>query len=630
MAARRHERTDDSSLDRPVPGRFPFARGCSRKKSRMKTRVLVLAPLLVLLACGDTTPTPAAPAPLTSSVAAPPQAAAPTADSKYEKIWSDFLAEYLRREPVQATSLGMHDYDGTWPDRSVAGDVSDRTFYESVRKELARLPALELSEEHRLDAEVLANALAQWTFDRDEMHSAETNPLVYVRLLGDGFDPLLTRTFAPASDRAKSLASRLSSVGTIVAAARARLAHPARIVTETAIKQNKGLLDLVDGPFTELLAQAPDQKDAVLVAAKQASTALHDFQTFLEGECLKHSDGDFRVGKDKLTTLLHLHLDSDVDPDDLVARARAMLSKTQDEMAQTAKELWPELMPKRPLPDMATPAARKKVVRDVLARLAEERPTNASIVADGTKLLGEATDFVKTHDLVGLPEEPCRVMEMPEYERGVAVAFCESSGPLEPKSETHVTISPTPADWPVARMTSFYREYNESMLADLMVHEAMPGHYLQAMHANKWKGSPRAIFTNGSFEEGWAVYGEWLMAKYGFGGPRVRMQRQKMMARVCANTILDHEIHAGTMDEHAAIALMENEAFQEEGEALGKWTRARISHGQLSTYFYGFSEFMELREAAEKKPGFDERAYHDQLLSFGTPSMREVRAAMKL
>ncbi len=400
-------------------------------------------------------------------------------------------------------------------------------------------------------------------------------------------------------------------------------------MTETAIKQNKGLIALVDGPFAEILAQAPDQKDAVLAAAKTASTALHDLQTFLEGDLLKRSDADFRVGKDKLTTLLKLHLDSDVDPDDLVTRARAMLTKTQEEMAATAKELWPELMPKRPLPDAATPAARKKLVRDVLARLAEERPTNATIVADGTKLLAQATDFVRSHDLVGLPDDPCRVMEMPEYERGVAVAFCESSGPLEPKQETHVTISPTPADWPALRMTSFYREYNESMLADLMVHEAMPGHYLQAMHANKFKGAPRAIFTNGSFEEGWAVYGEWLMAKYGFGGPAVRLQRQKMLARVCVNAIIDHEIHAGTMDEHAAVALMENEGFQEEGEALGKWTRARISHGQLSTYFYGVSEFMKLREAAEKQPGFNERAYHDKLLSFGTPSMRQVRARMK-
>jgi hypothetical protein len=299
-------------------------------------------------------------------------------------------------------------------------------------------------------------------------------------------------------------------------------------------------------------------------------------------------------------------------------------------MAETAKTLWPELYPHQKLPDVSTPQARKALVRKVLARLTDERPTSATIVRDGTRRLSEATEFVRSQHLVTLPDEPCKVMEMPEYERGVAIAFCEASGPLEQKAETHVTISPAPADWPAARVMSFYKEYDQSMLADLMVHEAMPGHYLQLMHMAHVRAAPRAVFTNDAFVEGWAVYAEWLMAHHGFGGPRVKLQRQKMLLRVCANAILDHEIHAGTMDEKQALDLMENEAFQEEGEAVGKWTRARVSHGQLSLYFYGFSQMMQLREAAERKPGFDERAYHDRLLSFGAPSMEQLRARMAL
>jgi uncharacterized protein (DUF885 family) len=120
------------------------------------------------------------------------------------------------------------------------------------------------------------------------------------------------------------------------------------------------------------------------------------------------------------------------------------------------------------------------------------------------------------------------------------------------------------------------------------------------------------------------------MAKHGFGGAKVRLQRLKMLARVAVNTILDHEIHAGTMDERAALDLMENEAFQEEGEAVGKWTRARVTHGQLSQYLYGFLELMKLREVAEKQPGFSEHAYHDKILSFGAPSVHELRARLQL
>jgi hypothetical protein len=295
---------------------------------------------------------------------------------------------------------------------------------------------------------------------------------------------------------------------------------------------------------------------------------------------------------------------------------------------ETARELWPELMGTKPLPEGGTHDAKNALVREVLSKLADDHPTNATIVADATKDIAQATDFVKQHDLVGLPDQPCRVIEMPEYRRGVYVARCEPPGPLEAKGETHVTISPVPSDWSAARAASFYREYNEGHLADLMVHEAMPGHFVQRWRLAQWKTAPRAVFRNGGFSEGWAVYSEWLMVKYGFGGPRVRIQWLKSLARTCVNAILDHEIHAGAMDEKAALDLMQNAAFQEEGEAVIKWGRARVSVAQLSYYFYGFTELMKMRAVAEKQPGFTERVYNDRLLSFGSPSVHQLRAAM--
>src|SRR5207245_2088696 len=151
---------------------------------------------------------------------------------------------------------------------------------------------------------------------------------------------------------------------------------------------------------------------------------------------------------------------------------------------------------------------------------------------------------------------------------------------------------------------SLYREYNRSMLAELTIHEAMPGHYLQAMHAHDFKSNVRAVFANGAFAEGWAVYAEWIMAQHGFGGPKVRMQRYKMLLRAACNAIIDHEMHAGTLDEKAALSLMQNEGFQQEGEAVAKWKRARLQSAQLTTYYYGFTEMMKLRAEAEKQPNF--------------------------
>jgi uncharacterized protein (DUF885 family) len=296
-------------------------------------------------------------------------------------------------------------------------------------------------------------------------------------------------------------------------------------------------------------------------------------------------------------------------------------------MLKTALELWPSLLT-GPTPQPKSDAEKKAAIRAVLDKLAADHPDDATVVRDAERVMAEATAFVKSNDLVRVPDEPCKVIEMPEYKRGFSTAYCESSGPLEAKPETFLAIAPPPADWPAERRASQYREYNHSMLAELLVHEGMPGHYLQIMHSNRFHSPVRAVFQNGAFAEGWAVYGEWLMAKHGFGGGKVHMEQLKMLLRAATNSVLDHEIHACSMEEADALRLMKDEAFQEEGEAVGKWRRARLSRGQLSTYFYGFHELMKLREQAEKRPGFQERAYNDRLLSFGSPPLRVARERM--
>jgi uncharacterized protein (DUF885 family) len=547
------------------------------------------------------------------------------ADAKLAAFASKFLDEYLQRNPTRATEAGEHRHDGRWPDVSAEAEAAERSLVEARLRELDSMPEAGLSVQSKVDRGLLENQLRYWLFSIDEMKDAERDPVLYTRLVGDGLDPLVTREFAPLDERMTNLRARLESIPKIIAVAKKRLQRPAHIYTETAIQQNAGLVTLCEHDLGPHFAKVPAQKAALEAAAKAAADALKDFQTFLEKDLLPRSDGSFRVGRARFERQLRFELDDAVDADAIAAGARALLQKTQDEMADTARELWPELMKPEPLPPLTSPAERRAAVRKVLDKLAGDHPDNATIVKEASAWLDQATAFVREHDLVRLPTQPCKVIEMPEYRRGVSVAYCDASGPLEKKQETFYAISPTPSDWSKKRVDSFFREYNRSMLADLTVHEAMPGHFLQLMHNNEFPSKLRAVFSSGAFVEGWAVYTEWLMAKYGFGGPRVRMMRQKMVLRLAANAILDHGVHAGAMEEKEALDLMMTDAFQEEGEAVGKWRRARLSSAQLTTYYYGFTEMMKLRAAHEKDPGFTERSYHDKVISFGSPSLRSLR-----
>jgi len=214
------------------------------------------------------------------------------------------------------------------------------------------------------------------------------------------------------------------------------------------------------------------------------------------------------------------------------------------------------------------------------------------------------------------------------------VAYCDSPGPLETApTPTFIAISPTPADWPAQRVASFYREYNRHMVHNLMVHEAMPGHYLQLQHSRRFSGSDtaiRAALRSGAFTEGWAVYAERVMAEQGYpgeGDPRaVRMQQLKMQLRMTLNAILDARIHAHGMTEAEAMALMAGRGYQEEGEAAGKWRRAQLTSAQLSTYYVGYCEISDLAaDLRAAHPGLTDQQLHDRMLAHGSPPVRLLR-----
>jgi hypothetical protein len=274
------------------------------------------------------------------------------------------------------------------------------------------------------------------------------------------------------------------------------------------------------------------------------------------------------------------------------------------------------------------------VARQVLDRLAGDVPDDTTILEFCRGALAAQTAFVTDRRLITVYDDPIELIPMPEIDRGVAVAYCDSPGPLEPTPlPTFIAVSPTPADWTPERVASFYREYNRHMVHNLMVHEVMPGHYLQLQHSRRFTGSDtaiRATLRSGSFTEGWAAYTERIMAEQeypGEGDPRaLRMQQLKMQLRSIINAILDARIHAHGMTETEAMALMTGRGFQEEGEAAGKWRRAQLTSAQLSTYYVGYCEISDLSaDLRAADPGLTDQQVHDRMLAHGSPPVRLLR-----
>jgi uncharacterized protein (DUF885 family) len=551
-------------------------------------------------------------------------------DEKFEALADNYIQGLLKMSPEWATGLGDHRYDALLSDYSMKGVEQSRTFTRAYLDSLSSINVGALSRVNSVDLRIMKTNLESWIFQIDTLREYEWNPLVYN--VGNSIYTLIAREFAPLKDRLLSVKGRLSLIPSVVEAAKANLKNPPLIYTETAIMQNGGTLGMIRDELTTLLDSVPELRAEFVPVQSEAVRVLGEYAAWLEKDLRPRSTGDFRIGDDKFKRKLAFSLESSLTKEEILEHAEADLKLTNAALFDTALPLFKRYFPE--VSNQAKLGDRKAVITAVLQKLAGDHPTNATIVERAKKDLGDVTDFVREKDLLTLPTEPVKIIVMPEFQRGVAVAYCDAPGPLEKNGETFYSISPTPKDWTTQRVQSFFREYNDYMLKDLTIHEATPGHYVQLAHANKFRAPTmiRAIFGSGTFVEGWATYAEQLMVEQGYGGPELKMQQLKMRLRLIINAIIDQKIHTAGMTEKEAMDLMMNEGFQEEGEAAGKWRRACLSSTQLSTYYVGNTEVNGIRTAYEAKHGgtADLKTLHDTMLSFGSPAPKYVREMMGL
>jgi len=556
---------------------------------------------------------------------------AETPDLKFQNLAGNYIQRMLELNPEYATDLGDHRFDGLLTSRSKEHYAALMAFNKAYLDSLETIDLAMLNDTNRIDYEMLLNNIRYNLFSIDTLRSHEWQTTRYNP--GGAIYSLLIRSFAPIDERLINVKARLEKIPELITEAKINLDNPPKIYTETAIMQIQGTIELIRNELDIFATDASDSiKEALKPARETAASELEMYLTWLKKDLLPRSNGDFRLGSDKYHRKLHYVLESDVTAAQILERAEKELVETQEELHQIALPLFQKYFPREAANKMRKEP--KYVIKKVLDHLAEDHPTSDNIVDKAKAALDECTAFVKERDLVTVPDRPIDIVVMPEFQRGFAVAYCSSPGPLEAAAETYYAISPPPSHWDDNQVASYFREYNNYMLYDLTIHEAMPGHYLQGAHSNRFKAPTmvRAVFGSGTFAEGWAVYSEKMMINQGFGGPELKAQMLKMRLRMIINAIIDQKIHTMGMTEQEAMAMMLDEGFQEQGEAAGKWRRACLSSTQLSTYYVGDMEMHDLRRDAEAAQGdtFNLKAYNNQLLSYGTPPVKYVRRMMGL
>lgn len=554
---------------------------------------------------------------------------AQTEKSKLEALTKEFLSGYFKASPITATQTGVHLYDSLIDDISPLAQEVEAKRLNSFKNRLKDIDPAKLSQNASIDYRMLVENIDERIFDLTELKEYGWNPMNYTTDIGNAIASLIYQEFAPVDVRMKDAASRLRRIPHYCEQARGILHNPPLMHTETAISQNEGNIRMI---AIDMMAAAKETSPALQEEVKKASdsaiAALKDFGAWLEHDVKPTATRSARLGKALFEKKLRFALKSDLTPGELLKRTEKEESRVHGEMYRTALPLY-----KKYFHDNPAKHGKLDIIRKVLGKVVLEHPAKEALMDTVKSIIAGLQQFVTTANIVTLDStQPLAIRETPEYERGISVASLESPGPLEKNMKSFYNVTPIPDDWTPEQVESYLREYNNWSLRDLSMHEGIPGHYVQLYYSNRNPSVVRSVFGSGPMIEGWAVYAERMTTDAGYmdNDPRMRLIMLKWYLRAVINAILDQKIHAGTMTERQAMALMMKDGFQEEREAAGKWKRANLTSTQLSTYFVGFQEIWDLREAYRKKMGdkFNLKEFNEMFLSFGSAPVKYIREVM--
>lgn len=560
------------------------------------------------------------------------------AQGELQKMFLEYIRKDVDFQPMLGTRLGDHRHASKLESVTAESHGVLRRFHAET---LARLEAYRNSNEQlapgdKVDLETWINHERRWLWVADNLKPIYTDPRVYNELISDSTFLLITQTTLPPAVVWNAVLMRTREVPRIVREARANLMspgkpRPARVVVETAIRQNLGSIAWYrQGLMDQVGKHGP--KEEMSVACLKAVEALEDHNRFLNRELLPNATGDWRLGKEKYGEKLVLDLESPLGAAQVAGLAKGEFSRVLAEMGDLTNRLWPALFPNQPPPGENDPTT---AIHQVIAALSRDKVPVGELISEARKSSADLKDFIRKREILDLPApDRCDIVEMPEFQRGNSVAYLNNAPPLDRDARSIYAISPPPAEWDARRVDTFLQEYNRRMMRILTLHEAYPGHYVQLEYANRNPSVIRKVLASGVYIEGWAVHMEQVLLDEGFAREDLglKLLQMKWYLRAIGNALLDQGMHCDGWSDERALKFLVGDCFQSEAEAIGKITRAKQSSCQLSTYFVGRMAFHQLREATEKRLGkhFNLKRYHHAVLELGSVPVKHLPGLLQI
>jgi len=551
-----------------------------------------------------------------------------------------FLDHVRDHEPVQATRLGLAGREHDLPDLSIDALTSRSRSLADLEVAVAFALAGEdgatgRAREARGDLLLLHDAIRWRRIELEDRPRLAFDPLVALDSVAS-IGELLRDQRVPVEERrglAVAAVSRTRRVAGFLEDAARLLSGVSAPGFRVATQRLPGLLTLVRDVLPREVGLLGLDVAAATAAGASAAEGLEAFAALLD-ELVDDRRVDWRVGPVHHELALRHAVGTDMAAQSIEDRARTRLAEVREELAELSAASW-----QRRFPGERRPHDADELVRRVLDDVADSAVAPGRLLEEASVALTEARTFAAGWGLIDLPAaDELRLEPMPAELQGIVVAFVTRPPPLRPELGSTYNLSPVPPTWDAEQARSFLREYHPAQLRLLALHEGYPGHFVQLAHAARHPRLARRLLARSVFAEGWAVVMERVSLEAGFGADGASavpvedlvLTQRKLELRVAADALLDIGLHAASMTDADALGLLTGAALQQRAEAEGKLQRAKVTCGQLTSYFAGAEELMALlrRERAVAGADFDLGVFLRRALSQGTPTVGIVADAL--
>jgi len=548
----------------------------------------------------------------------------------YEKVFVEFLLQ----EPELLSALGLVEQFGITGHNAKLGDVSpahQQHAFDLIRQDLADLHAYSLG--RQTESQKLSTHVLDWYLTRElegekfQWHNYPVNQLFGVQSEFPSFMANTHRLLAPRD--CEFYRQRLMPVGTKFD----QLLESLQIREQKAILPPRFVVEKVLLEMNNFVNQPPAEN--ILATSFKERAAK-----------IKNLDEEQRAAFQKR---IETAISDQVYPAyrKLIAYFDGLLPKTTTDdgvwKLPDGDAFYAYALRKNTTTSMPPAEVHDLGLREVGRIEAEMRAVLDANGFAGRPILEAAEALGKDPRFLFPNDDSGRSQVLAEYTRIIndAIARCPQLFATLPKAKIEVERVPAfkeatapgayynGASMDRVRPGIFYanlRDLSEIpkwTMRTLAYHEGVPGHHWQIATAQELKGVPqfRKLIPFTAYQEGWALYSEWLAKDAGWyeGDPFGDLGRLQAEQFRAVRLVVDTGIHAKRWTREQAIAYMREKTGMGEKEVTAEIERYIVNPGQACAYKVGMLKIQELRKRAQAElgPKFDQRQFHDVVLKNG-------------